>query len=370
MNATERPRAVISHSRTDLGLAAARRLELALRGAGFEVGMLAHPVSLQSSDRLPHLRALYQVPVVVLVITRVYLLQPECRDVIRLGRARQADEGLLLVPVVIEAIDEADLGDDSALLAGRTVCQSEGLRAGFLPDVDKADEVARGLMRSVIARGLWKPAPGGEAPLGAGPRPSAVAPQSEPSRKDVFISYATEDAEIAEAVCAGLENSGIGCWIAPRDILPGTRYGKAIMEGISASRIVVLVYSAHSNSSDDVINEVELAKSRRVLVIQFRIEDVPLSADLEYYLRAPQWLDALGPPLERHIAALEDAVRAQLAQLGAASAEAGSPHAYVSEPPGPAVTDAGVRPAPVEPPPEESQPGGSVGPSAGPEAVR
>lgn len=38
---------------------------------------------------------------------------------------------------------------------------------------------------------------------------------------DVFISYASSDKPVADAVCAALEQRGIRCWIAPRDILPG-----------------------------------------------------------------------------------------------------------------------------------------------------
>jgi hypothetical protein len=38
---------------------------------------------------------------------------------------------------------------------------------------------------------------------------------------DVFVSYSSDDKPTADAVCATLENKGIRCWIAPRDILPG-----------------------------------------------------------------------------------------------------------------------------------------------------
>jgi hypothetical protein len=36
---------------------------------------------------------------------------------------------------------------------------------------------------------------------------------------DVFTSYAAKDKATADAVCATLEARGIGCRIAPRDIL-------------------------------------------------------------------------------------------------------------------------------------------------------
>ena len=46
--------------------------------------------------------------------------------------------------------------------------------------------------------------------------------------------------------------------------------------------------------------------------MQFRIEEVLLSDDLRYFLSTPHWLDALTPPLEKHIGRLETALRALL----------------------------------------------------------
>ena len=42
---------------------------------------------------------------------------------------------------------------------------------------------------------------------------------------DIFVSYAHQDRTVANAVCATLEAHGIRCWIAPRDILPGSDWG-------------------------------------------------------------------------------------------------------------------------------------------------
>jgi hypothetical protein len=38
---------------------------------------------------------------------------------------------------------------------------------------------------------------------------------------DVFISYSHPDKASADAACATLEQAGIRCRIAPRDIVPG-----------------------------------------------------------------------------------------------------------------------------------------------------
>src|SRR4051794_1592529 len=66
---------------------------------------------------------------------------------------------------------------------------------------------------------------------------------------DVFISYSSKDKTTADAVCAAIEADRVRCWIAPRDIRPGAQWGRAIVDAINDSRVMVLVYSANANRS-------------------------------------------------------------------------------------------------------------------------
>jgi formylglycine-generating enzyme required for sulfatase activity len=125
---------------------------------------------------------------------------------------------------------------------------------------------------------------------------------------DVFISHSTSDKAVADAVCAGLENAGIRCWIAPRDVQPGRSFGGEIARAIKNSKAMVLIFSAHSNNSEQVLREVQLSVTAHLHIVQFRIEDVLLNDDLSYFLSTPHWLDALTPPLENHIDRLETAL--------------------------------------------------------------
>ncbi len=126
----------------------------------------------------------------------------------------------------------------------------------------------------------------------AGPQVSAY---------DVFVSYSSKDKTTCDALCATFESKGLRCWIAPRDILPGANWGEAIIGGIEQSRVMVLVFSAHSNESSQVKREVERAVSKGIPVIPLRIEDVKLSRAMEYFISSQHWLDALTPPLEKHL---------------------------------------------------------------------
>jgi hypothetical protein len=130
--------------------------------------------------------------------------------------------------------------------------------------------------------------------------------------KNVFISYSHEDKPIADAVCNKLESQGIRCWVAPRDVRPGANFQEAIIDAIASSRIMVLIFTSHSNRSQHVIRELTSAVSKNVIIIPFKVEDVPLSKSMEYLISVPHWLDAMTPPLENHIEELTKTVQSIL----------------------------------------------------------
>lgn len=126
---------------------------------------------------------------------------------------------------------------------------------------------------------------------------------------EVFISYCTEDTPVAEAVCAALESAGVKCWMAPRDVRPGENWGRSIIKAIAGSKLMVLVFSGHTNTSPHVNNEIERAVSHRITILPFRIEKVQPSEDLELFISSCHWLDAYTPPLDVKITRLVAAVR-------------------------------------------------------------
>lgn len=127
--------------------------------------------------------------------------------------------------------------------------------------------------------------------------------------REVFISHSAQDKKVAETICAALEDSGIQCWVAPRDVRPGRSFPGEITRAIQQSKVMLMIFSQHSNSSEQVLREVQLAVDCHVPIIRLRIEDIPLSDDLRYYLSTPHWLDALTQPLSKHIPPLVAAVK-------------------------------------------------------------
>jgi hypothetical protein len=131
---------------------------------------------------------------------------------------------------------------------------------------------------------------------------------------DVFISYSSKDKRTADAVCAAIESAGIRCWIAPRDVVPGMEWSAAIVQAISDSRIMVMVFSARANQSKHIRREVECAVDRGLVILPFRIEDVAPSDSLDYFIGNVHWLDALSPPVEQHLEGLAEKVQLLLAK--------------------------------------------------------
>lgn len=129
---------------------------------------------------------------------------------------------------------------------------------------------------------------------------------------DVFISYSSKDKTIADAVCAKLEGRKIRCWMAPRDIPAGQNFARSIIYAINDSKVFVLVWSASTNTSEHILNEINQAFDHGIPIIPFRIEEVLPTVEMRYYFGRTHWLDALTPPLEKHIGTLAQSIKALL----------------------------------------------------------
>ena len=148
--------------------------------------------------------------------------------------------------------------------------------------------------------------------VGAG-KPSGVvferpAASSTEASLCVFISYASNDAALAQKVCSALESAGFGCWIAPRDVVPGTLYADGIVRAIDESTVLVLILSEHAMASAHVGRELERAVSKRHPVIALRTDTAPLNRAFEYFLNQSQWIEASAGDSEAAIAQLVKAI--------------------------------------------------------------
>jgi TolB-like protein len=128
----------------------------------------------------------------------------------------------------------------------------------------------------------------------------------------VFISYASHDTSLAQKACSALEAAGSPCWIAPRDVVPGTHYADGIVRALDESTVLVLILSEQAVASAHVGRELERAASKHHPIIALRIDTAPLTPAFEYFLNESQWIKVGAEGTDGAIAKLVDAVRRHL----------------------------------------------------------
>jgi TIR domain len=118
---------------------------------------------------------------------------------------------------------------------------------------------------------------------------------------DVFVSYASPDAAVANTLCKALEARDLRVWIAPRDVLPGATWMSSIPRAIDGCKVLVLIYSSHSGTSDYVELEINRAIENKKIIIPFCLKAMDKSQALGFVLSKYQWLDAFPGAIEPHV---------------------------------------------------------------------
>lgn len=126
-------------------------------------------------------------------------------------------------------------------------------------------------------------------------------------RIDVFISYSSKNSEAAKAVCHALEENGVRCWMAPRDIPPGCKYGDMIDKAIVSAKVFLLVYSADSLKSPWCNGELNVAFTEGKTIVPYRIDSAPLEGAMRVMLNQTHWIDSF-PNYKQHFAELTQTI--------------------------------------------------------------
>ena len=140
--------------------------------------------------------------------------------------------------------------------------------------------------------------------------PRRTAEIEEGKKGRAFISYSSVDRNIADHLCAKLENAGIPVWYAPRNIISDD-YAEAIVRAIMEADYFIVILSESSLKSPHVLNEVDLAFreiNRGIRFFPLRIDKEELGPSFLYYLSRQHYLDTQSPPLEHELDLLVDHV--------------------------------------------------------------
>ena len=122
---------------------------------------------------------------------------------------------------------------------------------------------------------------------------SSSAPNSAVSHSTVFLSYASTDRAVAEAIHARLSSAGIRGWMAPTDIPPGSSWRESVIDAIDQSSVIVVVLSSAANASKHVVTEVEVAADAGLFLLPLRIEEIRPTGRLLFCFSGIQWLETI-----------------------------------------------------------------------------
>ena len=126
----------------------------------------------------------------------------------------------------------------------------------------------------------------------------------------IFISYSSKDAGLAHQLVEYLEQNGVRCWIAPRNIPSGRDYTDIIDVAIKGCNGIILIYSDHSAQSVWVKKEITLGVGHKKNIIPFKITRSGIEGGMNFMLNNLQWIDAASKPTEKFKEVLDGINRA------------------------------------------------------------
>jgi hypothetical protein len=102
-----------------------------------------------------------------------------------------------------------------------------------------------------------------------------------------FISHSSQDSGFAERLLADLQEKGVRCWFAPKDLKTGEKLLDAVYQAIRQHEKLLLILSEHSIQSWWVEDEVDKAFSeerdrRTTVVFPIRIDNAAMTSAIPW----------------------------------------------------------------------------------------
>jgi len=129
------------------------------------------------------------------------------------------------------------------------------------------------------------------------------------SVSSVFLSFSTQEEELAASIRQGLQERGIKVWKAPEDIPPGSDWAAAIHLALTEQEIFLLLWTDASMASDEVTKEITLASRNRMKMIPLRLTAREPDSAQAYHLAATQWLEGKNHDLPELLDLIEERIR-------------------------------------------------------------
>lgn len=128
---------------------------------------------------------------------------------------------------------------------------------------------------------------------------------------EVFVSYSSQNQDVADMLVNIAKNNGVNCWIASSSIEAGS-YAKQIVQGIKEARVFVVIVSESAILSPHVKNELDIATSRikdGLIIMPFKIDGAELDDECRYYLGRHEFFMGEKPPIDERITQFVNSIK-------------------------------------------------------------
>jgi len=110
---------------------------------------------------------------------------------------------------------------------------------------------------------------------------------------DVFISYSSNDKQVAIRLKTELEKLGVHCWRDKDDLMGGAHFLDEIAQALDSVRIMVLIFSSKTMDSKYVKAELEYAYDNGMHIIPIKIEETVPQKSWKLMLGGRHWEELL-----------------------------------------------------------------------------
>jgi len=124
----------------------------------------------------------------------------------------------------------------------------------------------------------------------------------------VFISYSRQDSDFADKLTKSLEEKGVGVWVDRSEIKGGSDWRRDISDAIRNCRAFLLILSSRSTVSENVDDELYLAKEKNRPIFPVLYETCELPPGVDLVLSRQQRIVFADVPFEKALQQVLDAL--------------------------------------------------------------
>ena len=108
---------------------------------------------------------------------------------------------------------------------------------------------------------------------------------------EVFVSYARTDRERVMELVERMRSAGIGVWVDEGGIHGASLWGQEIVDAIDVSKVMILMISDSSITSDNVVKELSIASEDKKPILPVYLHRAEIPKSMRYQLAGIQHIE-------------------------------------------------------------------------------